>query len=206
MRPPVSRVCFNNYCNFTLAERHCQIGAFKGNSCYGGCWNLCTLAQSFPAHVSTYWLPQTMLHAVLTLLSEGSKTCVLTVSTPARMLWESTEGLVYLGKTMVSSIDARTAFPPGHRQPLPSYSDLVKELEENTRYQTEVFILFHLLWIPTLYDQELLELLHVGKNILYVFWMVLYFSQCSSVLMITATWFLNSLPFISWNTIMLKAY
>ena len=36
MLPPVSRVRFNYYFNFMLAERHCQIVPFKGNTDFGG--------------------------------------------------------------------------------------------------------------------------------------------------------------------------
>jgi hypothetical protein len=34
--PPISRVCFNYYFNFMLAERHCQIVPFKGICYFGG--------------------------------------------------------------------------------------------------------------------------------------------------------------------------
>lgn len=80
---PVSRVCFNSYFNFVLAERHCQIVPFKGNSYFGGLLeSLCFWLRAAQDLRGTHWLPQTVLHAVLTVPREGSKTRCPGVSAP----------------------------------------------------------------------------------------------------------------------------
>lgn len=75
MLPPVSRVCVNYYFNFMLADQHCHIVPFKGNSYFGGLLASLYFWLSASQDIrGTYPFPQTVPHAVLTLPRGGSQT------------------------------------------------------------------------------------------------------------------------------------
>lgn len=115
MLPPVSRVCFHYYFNFVLAERRCQIKPFKRNASFGGPLESLYFWLSVPQHIwGTYWFPQTILHAVLTLLLEGHKAHFLWGAVPPGSSEPALKGRSTVGKSIVSRIDATMEFTPGH--------------------------------------------------------------------------------------------
>lgn len=115
MLPPVSRVCFHYYFNFVLAERRCQIMPFKRNASFGGPLESLYFWLSVPQHIwGTYWFPQTILHAVLTLLLEGPKAHFLWGAVPPGSSEPALKGRSTVGRSIVSTIDATMGCTPGH--------------------------------------------------------------------------------------------